>query len=385
MRFAYLVYPEAIEKIERSGLVERGDACLGSDDYPTTSYIVDEREVVACVEDMQNRGYFKKLPAEQAASFRDGLERVYRNIKKSPWKVTRATGVNEEPAELSDVLLLAGWLPSFFLSPNELWDYRCFGFSSLSAFTGALSAYMVNREKEKFEKRGLRWTAQRDGRTLVSEITGNDHSDFELLQTDVTPYPTLDPLGHEVSYRPECRKDMKGLFSHHSVEGNFLAILLKYAEQERISSPLLQERARPLIDYVRSLGQSIGFTTEHLTGTGLNPRILFAGYDAPLTNVDENLRSEGRRNWCFLSSSDNPYLVHVGRQRDLVFLQNVGEERTVAASFQPAELDDLLRGWMFQAAKGLGRTSARELVAALTYKFSGRYEQDLEQFRRLPT
>jgi hypothetical protein len=43
---------------------------------------------------------------------------------------------------------------------------------------------------------------------------------------------------------------------------------------------------------------------------------------------------------------------------------------------------------MFQAAKGLGRTSARELVAALTYKFSGRYEQDeqdLKQFRQLPT
>jgi hypothetical protein len=52
MRFAYLVYPEAIEKIERSGLVERVDACLDSDDYPTTSGIIDVRDVVACVKDM---------------------------------------------------------------------------------------------------------------------------------------------------------------------------------------------------------------------------------------------------------------------------------------------------------------------------------------------
>ncbi len=46
--------------------------------------------------------------------------------------------------------------------------------------------------------------------------------------------------------------------------------------------------------------------------------------------------------------------------------------------FQPQEADHLIIGLFYQAINGLGRTPARQLAQALDYRFSGKYEKDLE-------
>ena len=49
--------------------------------------------------------------------------------------------------------------------------------------------------------------------------------------------------------------------------------------------------------------------------------------------------------------------------------------------FQPEDAEHLVRGLIYQSAKGLGRTSAKQLLAIMEYRFSDSFDADLKEFR----
>jgi hypothetical protein len=45
-------------------------------------------------------------------------------------------------------------------------------------------------------------------------------------------------------------------------------------------------------------------------------------------------------------------------------------------SFLPEDMDNVIRGLLYQAASGLGRTSARRLIDMMEYRFSPKFDKD---------
>ena len=60
--------------------------------------------------------------------------------------------------------------------------------------------------------------------------------------------------------------------------------------------------------------------------------------------------------------------------------EEASPEKRVATRFMPKEADHLIKGLLYQSAKGLGRTSGAQLIAMLEYRVSPEYDSDLKKF-----
>ena len=381
MRYSFIIYPEAEERLKSSGLAERTEKCLKSDRVPDLNSYTFPDHIQQDVEYLKRTGYIKFLSDEEKRK----LQEIFNEKKGYYWRTRRGRRVIKERTEPSDILLLLGYPASFILSSQEMENPESFGFSSSIELNGVIGAFMVEMSHTNLlEEQGLKWQTQtKNGRILVNEIAGNMHYDLQINQRDITPYRTTDPLGNIVNYRPEFYLDKQIVMSHHNTEPELLVSLLKYAEQLGIESRLLKNNAQELVQWTLSLGQEIGFTAEHLSGSDYDPRMSFVFYDIPIPKLDSNFSTREHTNYG-LSSDRGYYRIFIGPERELVFsLQDdINDPRKpVTISFKSEEFGHVLKGLFYQAAKGLGRTSARELIGALEYKFSGEYERDLERLR----
>ena len=236
-------------------------------------------------------------------------------------------------------------------------------------------------------RRGHRWqTKTPDNRVLVNEVTGDMNCDMRVFQTDITPYKTIDPLGNEVSFRPEIDPDRGGIMAYHSTEGELLATVLKYVHQKGIKPASLEDNARATLEWASSLGQGGGTCTEHFGGFDNDARMFLTGWTIPLHKLDKNNTTTQHSCDGVIDGGGGVYMAYIDADENLVFAHEVRDKlpvpkKNILARYYPSDADNLIKGLLYQSAKGLGRTSCRQLRDILAYRFSEQFEADVEEMR----
>lgn len=372
--YKYLVYPEAVKKLTDAGLVARFEERKDDEDFYSPFGFISHNDLVAISVNLRDTLY-SKLPKSERIEFQRKISAA--NLMQQPWKI-KANPNQVTKQETEHIELMLGYPASYILTPDEVDNYQNFGFNSFVDLIGSFSAY-IHSELYMNSRGPLEWKATHpDGRSFRKAIGGSLDYDLWITDQDITPYPTLDPAGYNVSYRPFGRWDDKVLAFHHSVEPTFLALILKWINQVGIKSDLLENQGCGLIDFARNLGQIIGATTEHLCPNSQHPIMNFALFDSPMKRVGEDFSKLPRPDTMYEESTRIPYVFLIGSDNELVisrFDKNL-EERT---RYYPNEVDDVLKSLFYQAAKGFGRTPVAELIANIHYRFSQQFVIDQEK------
>src|SRR3989344_2583698 len=145
MRFRYNVYPEIIIKLEKTGLKERIERLVKSEDKSNFYVSLYQNDVINEVKEMMVRGYFKTLPKDIEKQFKQTSNDILRNPEKFSYTIHKKDKIINESADIRDLELMVGWPASFILSPEEIWDYKKFGFSSITDLTGGVGAFIYSR------------------------------------------------------------------------------------------------------------------------------------------------------------------------------------------------------------------------------------------------
>lgn len=388
MRFRYLVYPEAKERLSSFNLEKRFKE-RDLENFPYFKSHLLDSELVETIGELKST-FLPSLDNVERGLFVSKFNDLFKDRENKYWKIDREGGALLEKVDLHDFLLMSGWLSSQLLSNQEMKDYKKFGFDSLVGFNGAVGATIWSLNETDFYD-GYKWKSKSlDGRNLVNEITGDTHLDFKIYQTDITPDKTTDPLGNKVLYRPELNKDGRAVSGYHSVELEFLTILLKYAEQQKIHSDILSDGGMNFLEKVKSLPQRIGSATEcfdrgnDISGFADNPRFVFSHFDIPIPILDENYFTKKHTFDGIQSNGEGFYGAYVGPNKELIFAYE-GKERkqakTSSVVFTSKDIDHLINGVFYQSLKGLGRTTPNKLARLLEYRFSDDFEKDQEHWR----
>jgi hypothetical protein len=389
MRYRYILYPKAVSQLESSGLLNRIKESHEKSDFSFLGH-VPMYEIPEYISELNKEGFITTLINKGESSLIRRIDKAFNDPEAHKWKVERLEGgIVEEEVEPEDFLALSGLRASCILKPEEIWDYKRFGFGNLGDFLGTFAAAMEEVLKDDSYRAGMKWqTTFPTGKIVVNEVTGDSNSDFRLHQTDVTPYRTFDPLGNEVSYRPRFHTDNSGINAHHSVEGNFLISILKWIEQAEVVNPqALEIKVKEIISKTKPLGQGGGTTTEHFGGFDQSPMLFFAGFEYNIPKLREEFKTNeftpynlGRA----FEGSHGAYLHPNGK--DLIYSSESRDDRTEerkpSAHFMPVDAIPLIEATLYQCARGLGRTSARQVIDILEYYFSPKMKEDMEELKK---
>ncbi len=388
MERKYILYPEAKRKLAESGLSKRLAGAIAEDKIDTfigTEMLVQEFAEMG-LRDIKKSSAFKRLRHSERDEFYKTLVGAYEGRKDNRWEIKHNDDVHYVETAPEDIVLLTGERASGLLYSRELFNYRKFGFSSITELTGTLGAAMETAVEHTPWEKGLAWeTVRADGRTISSVITGDFHYDLRIFQHDVTPYEVKDPSGSRVHYRPLTENDTTCVYGYHSTEGQLLATILKYFDQTGQEPDILKDNAKGAIEWTMSLGQTIGATAQHFGNFDTHPALFFTNWDHPMPRLDERYNAT-----CV--STDSIYVLHsegygtyIGPKNELILpleeaqenhdlFLNIAKKQSV--TFVPEDADNLVKGLLYQAAKGLGRTSARQLVNILRWRFSPNFGSD---------
>ena len=370
----YLLYPQALEKIEKSGIKARVEE-LKDEELPYVGGFISETDIMRAIEHLSKEGYYAQLPADFAESYKKTMNEILNNPENVLWSIERPTGKMIEPCQLEDLLLFSGDLASIILKPEEIWDYSKFGFASASELVATVGAYLT-KQSDLDSKKGYSWTRKHaDGSEIVTEITGDSNADLRIYQTDIAPYPTKDPFGNAVELRPEMRADRHAVAAYHSTEATLLVAVMKYIEQQNIPAEYRSDDGKKLIEWGYSLGQGGGSCAEHFGGFESDIGF-FIGHDTPIPILDESNQTTECSNFSLPTQSGGLYETYIALNGDLVLSYQRGKEKQksvkeISARFSPEDADHLVKGLIYQSARGLGRTSANQLLNIITAKFSG--------------
>ncbi|MFW5871539.1 MAG: hypothetical protein ACOCUT_00385 [bacterium] len=388
MRFRYLLYPKAFKKLKNSGIEARVQKLKDSENgLPYIGGHVYEDEVINSVQDLKERGFYEHLPRDFAQKYKEIMNGIFRKPEDFSWSVQRPNEKITEPCNLEDILLFSGDLASMILNPEEIWDYQKFGFSSPSDFVTTVGAYILQQSRETLFREGYKWKTKRlDSSEIVTEITGDSNADLRVYQTDIAPYPTTDPFGNAIEMRPEMDADRQIIAANHSTEGTMLVAVMKYIEQQGIKAEYQKDDAKQLLHWGKSLGQCGGSCTEHFGGFDQSPLLFFSGYDYPIPQLNENNETDQHTNFWLGTTGESGYGTYIANNGDLVFSHQGRDairnpQKSIAARYLPDDAEHLVKGLLFQAAKGLGRTSARQLLDILEYRHSPQFEVDRQKYR----
>jgi len=391
MRSHYLLYPSAIGRIKQSGIEARVEKLKKSENgLPYFGGLVYDSEIANSVQDLKKRGFYKHLPRDFEKYYKRIMNGILKEPKNFHWTIQRPADVIKEPCELEDLLLFSGDIASEVLNPNEIWDYSKFGFSSPSEFITTVGAFIIQQSHRgnSFFREGYKWTRKReDGSEIVTEVTGSEHADLRIYQTDIAPYSTTDVFGNAIEMRPETDADRHIVAAYHSTEGTLLVAVMKYIEQQGISAEYQKDEAKQLVEWGRSLGQVVGTSAEHLGGFDQNPMLFFPAYDIPIPQLNESNETEQHSNFWLPTMSEGAYGAYIANNGDFVLsYQNKDDienpAKPISTRFLPDDAEHLVRGLVYQSAKGLGRTSVKQLLDIIKYRFSGKLEEDLARAKR---
>ena len=389
MRFHYLLYPNALAKLKKSNIETRIQELKDSEDgLPYMGWIIFADEIAGSIRDLKERGFYEYLPKDFALKYKETINNILKKPEDFSWSIQRPNEVVTEPGDLADMLLFTGDLASMILKPEELWNYQKFGFSSPSEFVTIVGAFIIQQSRGNSSfKDGYKWTRKRDdGSEIVTEVTGDSNADLRVYQTDIAPYPTTDPFGNSIEMRPKTDADRHTIAAYHSTEGTMLVAVMKYIEQQSIKVEYQQDGAKQLIEWGRSLGQSGGSCTEHFGGFDQNPMFFFSGYEYPLPQLNKDNETDQHTNFWLGTTGESGYGAYIAHNGDLVFSHQGRDamrnpKKIIAARFLPDDAKHLVKGLVFQATKGLGRTSGRQLLDILEYRHSTKFEKKQEKYR----
>ena len=380
------LYSETRKKLIDSGLEGRILEKKDSDDgLPHLPHISDY-ELPGIAKSMKDDGFYECIPTA------DGFDELYKmtmnNLFKGErrWTVKTLNGTKDIKSDAEDIAMFLGFNASFILDKREIWDYRRFGFSSPIEFISAVSVRMHELNHSIREKGLLFIVRQKDGTEWETDISGNLHYDLSVMQEDITEYETHDPFGFKVGLRPSVTG--RGISPRDSCEPTFMKIVLKYIEQENISTSLFEDYGKKLIEWGRSLGQRGGATAEHLFGgQDISFPILFSSYERDIPELDANYSIRERSIYGLPAGGGYFYNAFIGPDRELVFKTKDYEAKDAKTSnerirciFPQENIDDLLKAIIYQCARGLGRTPASSILSVIDYKLSGKYDEDKIRF-----
>ncbi|MCD4759535.1 hypothetical protein K8R33_01455 [archaeon] len=388
MRFNYLLYPSALEKIRQSGIGKRVKKLKESEDgLPYIGGAIFDGDLVRSVQDLKERGFYEHLPSDFVRLYKETMNGILKGPEDFFWTIQRPVDTTKEPCNLEDLLLFSGELASMVLKPDEIWEYSKFGFSSPSEFVTTVSTFIMQQSKAIFRE-GYKWTRKRDdGSGIVTEITGDDNSDLRIYQTDIAPYTTIDPFGSAIEMRPEIDADKHTVAAYHTTEGSLLVVVMKYIEQQGILAEYQKDEAKKIIEWGRSLGQGGGTCTEHFEGFEENPMMFFVAHGIPIPQLNERNETEQHTTFWLPTAGEGAYGGYISQNGDFVLSYQSGDSvrnpaKPVSMRFLPEDAEYLVKGLIYQSAKGLGRTSAKQILDILAYRYSSKFEEDQEKFKQ---
>ena len=370
----YLIYQEAERLLKQSGLSKRIEKLYASENSPYFGHVMNS-DVPDYVNELKEDGYFETLPESEKDKFQSFLNGVYSEDKDIIWNVNGEDRVVESSDKLEQLLIFSGFHASYILSPEEIWNFQKFGFNSISEFVGTVGTKVINQSLSSFRD-GFFWTSENEGRILESKITGDTHADLRISQKDMTEYNVIDSLGNKVHYRPLLREDRFYISPYHSTETSFLVGLLKYISQEQLESELLLE-PNEFIKWIDSLGQGGGTCAEHFGGSisSFGARNHFIGFeDNLIPQLDDNMQTDVYSRYGVMNIGKATFDMYVKSDKSLIFSYegNKNKNKQINGHFYPNDVDNMLKGIFYQSAKGLGRTSAKELKDVLEYYLENR-------------
>ncbi len=376
----YIVYPEAEEIIRKSGLDKR----IKETNLGYLGGYVFKDEFPRIVKELKEEGYYQHIPENFKQQFYHTLNQVFSETKDHYWTIHRHTGLEKDKADNSDIDIFIGNIASCVLEPEELWDHEKFGFNNPTELIGALSVYMMNESRPTDCREGYVWITNRaNGEIIKNNITGNSDSDLLIEQKNIAPYKTIDIFGNETRMRPLMRDDFYYLAGSHSVEDYFLASILKYIDQEGIETETYKDNAKSVIEWAKSLGQRGGSTTEHLSPNIERPEIVFTTSYTPMPRLDKDYQAKTESRTMYSGNHGGYKSMYIGPDKELIFSGKKEEGKIIpSAYFLPEEADHLIKGLLYQAARGLGRTPARQLINILEYRFSERFDKSKEEYNQ---
>jgi len=378
----YVIYPSVATRISPLNLESRFKEAKKRENFPhiVGGYTRPE-DIVASIKDMDERGFFKTLPKEDEKTYKQQLNRAFKSPEENPWKIERAEKTLEHVPEYEEFDVITGWVASLLLKPKELWQYKKFGFRSIADFVGSVGATIWEMNRSDY-RNGYIWeSTNKEGRQFITEIGGDTNADLGIQRIDITPDKTIDPTGNEVSYRPKIREDSKYVSAYHSVEISLLVALLKYVEQTGVNSVVQVDRGEQLIEEFQSVQQRGGFTTEHLSPNNPHIALHFCGFEYPIPKLDKNNSTTSHTFHSLITAGGKWfYRIYIGKEDELVFsCQKDNHEnkiKPISVTFEPSEIDHLIRGTLQQCAKGLGRTPLKHALDAIRYRFSEQFKKD---------
>lgn len=386
MRNGFIIYPEGMDKIRNAGLDARIEALEKSEDgLPFLGGCVWEDDIKRSVQDLKERGFYKHLPADFATQYKKTINALAQRPSNLHWTTQRPSGIIRDGCELEDIIVFTGEIASLILEPHELWDYQRFGFSSPTELVGLVSAFIIEQSKGNPLHKGYEWTTNRGGTQIITEITGDMNADLRISQKDTTPYETTDPFGNRTTFRPIGEPDINLVCAYHSTEPALLVAVLKYIDQQKIASKSLANNAAELIAWGESLDQRTGNCAEHIFGNPIDEFGSFANYTLPIPVLNErNETKEHFRDWLG-TNTDGVYGIYITTGGDLAFAyesRNMKREprKEIQLSFKPEDVDNVLKGLLYQSANAQGRTSARTLIELIEYRFSPHFENDRKKY-----
>lgn len=389
MHFNFIIYPDSKKILFASKIAQRF-ADRKEEDIPWFGSHISNFDVPVIIDSLVKNGFYSPLMSlPEGRPFLNKLEKAFQEIDSCNWLTMRNGNKVNEKIELDDLVMLAGWQASFFFKPEEIKNYKQFECGSLSEFTGIIGAFINTEERLDFRK-GLKWTTTHpDGTVYVNEVSGSEHADLRIFQTNITPYKTTDPFGNRILYRPEMRIDGNCVAGYHSCESNLLASILRYVHHNGIDCDVFRDEGKKLIEWVKSFGQGGGTCAEHFfpTPDRFDSRMSLVAFDRPfprlLQKEGNDYVQEGRVSDFIMTAYDSSYGIFSGQNKELIicYLGKEDSQLTVAAKFLPEEIGSLVKSLFYQAAKGLGRTSAAKLIDILEYRFSKDFEKDQKEFK----
>ena len=386
MRFKYLLYLEARAKLDSSGITARVERARKSYSIGIRGFVSDN-DVSGMVTEMKDQGFFKTFPQDQWQDFKKNTNAMFQAREKFHWTVGRNEGAYPEVVEAEDLLLLMGYDASQILDPKEIWDFKRFGFSNIPDFAGSVGVLINEAIHNSTFRKGYSWQVNTsDKKVFANEVTGDENCDMRVFQTDITPYATTDPFGNKVSFRPELDPDRRGIIAYHSTEGELLSIVLKYVEQIGIKPESLRDGARGTLEWATSLGQGGGTCAEHFGGCDQDARMFFTGWTVPLQRLDKKNTATQNSFDGLISNGDGIYMAYLDADNNLAFAYEPKEgkrmpKKDVRALYYPDDADHLIKGLLYQSAKGFGRTSCRQLIDILGYRLSDQFQVDVAEMQ----
>ncbi|VVB79358.1 Uncharacterised protein [uncultured archaeon] len=389
MHYNFIVYPEAIKKLKETKLDEKIEKALRNKKVSLIpGRIYDPADAIWMVDSLKENGFFKTIPFNFVQNFGEdvyqdwhqGLMKLlnkYINEQDSYWEIKKLGRTQWEQMSIEeDFPVISGYNASVVLDPEIFWQFKNFGFKSLSDFLGSVGAFARMKDKCYLDK-GYRWQSHSGEQVSEFELGASEHGDFRLKKVDITPYKTFDPTGNLVSFRPETREEVQYVSASHSVESSLLTILLKWANQEKIPSEILKNYP-DFISQVREQGQICGNFGDFGYGS-LSPQMQFTYASGPLVKSSTlpNLRIVPHNLPCY-GGDAGEYAIGIGQDRELVFVyqDKSGKLSNEEVSVPVNDFDNFFTGLFYQAQRGLGRTSVKNLTDIMDYYFSEEFKED---------